>query len=163
MSGPMVVDPALCRMLAAELGAHDGGLTPRSRQFAAVIAQLTAAAEMGEQRGVHGRPDGCQCHLETGDSLCPVHPPPPEELAYAASIGAPYRLDNAEPAERPAPTAPAAVEMREVVQAAAIEELTRIAGRQMRATMTIHVDSILRIASDVAANVAARLTPKSKP
>jgi hypothetical protein len=41
------LDPEVCRLLAAELGAHDGGLTPRSRQFSAVIAQLTAAAELG--------------------------------------------------------------------------------------------------------------------
>lgn len=36
------------------------------------------------------KPRGCRCHLEAGDSACPVHPLPPEELAYAASIGAPY-------------------------------------------------------------------------
>lgn len=34
----------------------------------------------------------CTCHQEAGDSLCEVHPPPAEELAYAKSIGAPYTL-----------------------------------------------------------------------
>jgi len=40
------------------------------------------------------RPPGCLCHWEVGDSSCPVHPPDAAELAYARSIGAPYRLND---------------------------------------------------------------------
>lgn len=54
-------------------------------------------------------------------------------------------------------------ELRAAVQQAAICELTRIAGRQRRASMSIHVDSILRIASDIADRVPSMLTTAADP
>ncbi|HEU4727732.1 MAG TPA: hypothetical protein VFT22_07580 [Kofleriaceae bacterium] len=74
-------------------------------QLAALSAELDQAHQAGAALAVKVREaedrstssSRCRCQLEAGDSLCPAHPPSPEELKYAASIGAPYEIAEAEP------------------------------------------------------------------